>query len=87
MGDPIGEIRWGLVDEEEEPRTGGDGLGRRTNYGFEKRQKELKRQQKKEKKLEAKRLKKEKAAGDPEADSGEADAPEADDGESPEDRP
>ena len=39
------------------------GLARRTNYGFEKRQKELKRQKKREKKLEAKRLKREAAAG------------------------
>jgi hypothetical protein len=40
----------------------GGGLARRTNYGFEKRQKELKRQKKKEKKLEERRAKKQAAA-------------------------
>jgi hypothetical protein len=39
-------------------------LGRRTNYGFEKRQKELKRQKKKEKKLEERRAKKAAAGGE-----------------------
>ena len=34
-------------------------MGRRTNYGFEKRQRELKKQKKKEAKAERKRLKKE----------------------------
>lgn len=34
-------------------------MGRRTNYGFEKRQRELKKQKKKEEKAERKKLKKE----------------------------
>ena len=38
-------------------------MGRRTNYGFEKRQRELKKQKKKEAKAERKRLKKEQEAG------------------------
>lgn len=38
-------------------------MGRRTNYGFEKRQRELKKQKKKEAKAERKRLKKEEEAG------------------------
>ncbi len=38
-------------------------MARRTNYGFEKRQKEVKKKKKKEAKLEKKRLKKEQAAG------------------------
>ncbi|MEZ5063402.1 MAG: hypothetical protein R3B81_01650 [bacterium] len=46
-------------------------MGRRTNYGFEKRQKELKRQKKKEAKLAAKQAKKEAAAGDEVAGDGE----------------
>lgn len=36
-------------------------MARRTNYGFEKRQRELKKQKKKEAKAEKKRLKKEAA--------------------------
>ena len=36
-------------------------MGRRTNYGFEKRQKELKRQKKREKKLEERREQEEKS--------------------------
>jgi hypothetical protein len=39
-------------------------VARRTNYGFVKRQKELKRQQKKEEKAEKKRIKKERTGGD-----------------------
>jgi hypothetical protein len=39
-------------------------MARRTNYGFEKRQKELDRQKKKEAKAEKKLLKKQDAAGD-----------------------
>ncbi len=39
-------------------------MARRTNYGFEKRQRELKKQKKKEKKAEKKRLKKELAEQD-----------------------
>lgn len=39
-------------------------MGRRTNYGFEKRQRELKKQKKKEAKAERKRLKKEGASED-----------------------
>ncbi|MGH7504467.1 MAG: hypothetical protein ACRELX_02400 [Longimicrobiales bacterium] len=42
-------------------------MARRPNYGFQKRQKELKRQQKKDAKAERKRLKKEGAE-----DTGEA---------------
>jgi hypothetical protein len=38
-------------------------VGRRTNYGFEKRQRELKKQKKKEAKAERKRLKKEEEEG------------------------
>jgi hypothetical protein len=38
-------------------------VARRANYGFEKRQKELKRQKKKDRKAEKKRMKKEAAAG------------------------
>ena len=36
-------------------------MARRTNYGFEKRQRELKKQKRKEAKAERKRLKKEQA--------------------------
>jgi hypothetical protein len=39
-------------------------VAKRANYGFEKRQKELKRQQKKDAKAEKKRMKKESGAGD-----------------------
>lgn len=40
-------------------------MARRANYGFEKRQKEIKKQQKRDAKLEKKQLKKEEgAAGD-----------------------
>ena len=53
-------------------------MGRRTNYGFEKRQKELKRLKKREKKLEARRLKKEGGAA-PESAEG-PDAPESAEG-------
>ena len=38
-------------------------MARRTNYGFEKRQRELEKKKKKEAKREAKRLAKEEAAG------------------------
>ena len=37
-------------------------MGRRTNYGYEKRQRELKKQKKREEKAERKRLKREAAA-------------------------
>ncbi len=37
-------------------------MARRPNYGFEKRQRELRKQKKKEKKLQKKLLKKERAA-------------------------
>ena len=49
-------------------------MGRRTNYGFEKRQKEIKRQKKKEKKLEERRARKAGAEGNGEgvAEEGEA---------------
>ena len=43
-------------------------LAKRVNYGFGKRQKELKRQKKREEKAEKKRLKKEAASGDDQAD-------------------
>ena len=43
-------------------------MAARTNYGFQKRQKEIKRQKKREEKAERKRLKKEAAA---EGDQGE----------------
>ena len=43
-------------------RTGERRVGRRTNYGFEKRQRELKKQKKKEAKEEKKRLRKEEEA-------------------------
>ena len=39
-------------------------MARRANYGFEKRQRELKKRKKKEAKAERKRLKREEAAGD-----------------------
>ncbi len=39
-------------------------MARRSNYGFEKRQRELKKQKKREKKAEKKRLKKELANPD-----------------------
>lgn len=39
-------------------------MARRSNYGFEKRQREIKKQKKKEAKAEAKRLKKEAAAAE-----------------------
>lgn len=39
-------------------------MAKRTNYGFQKRQKEIKRQQKKDAKAERKRLKKEEAQSD-----------------------
>lgn len=38
-------------------------MARRANYGFEKRQKEIKKQQKKDAKLEKKQQKKDEAAG------------------------
>lgn len=47
-------------------------MGRRTNYGFEKRQRELKKQKKKEAKAEKKRLRKEEEAMLQAADDGEA---------------
>jgi hypothetical protein len=43
----------GLTDEQ------GESVARRTNYGFEKRQRELKKQKKKEAKAERRRLRKE----------------------------
>ncbi len=55
--------------------TGKDGerrVGRRTNYGFEKRQRELKKQKKKEAKAEKKRLRKEEEAMLQAAEDGEA---------------
>jgi hypothetical protein len=45
-------------------------VGRRTNYGFEKRQRELKKQKKREAKLERKRLKKDEFGNVIEADNG-----------------
>ena len=46
-------------------------MGRRTNYGFEKRQRELKKQKKKEAKAEKKRLRKEEEAMLQAAEDGE----------------
>jgi len=45
-------------------------MARRTNYGFEKRQKELDRQKKKEAKAEKKLLKKTETDGDENAEGG-----------------
>lgn len=47
-------------------------MARRPNYGFEKHQKELKRQKKKEEKAEKKRQRKEEAGGGPEDSNAEA---------------
>ena len=46
-------------------------MARRPNYGFEKRQKELQRQQKNDEKAERKRLKREEEATATESDVGE----------------
>ncbi len=48
-------------------------MARRPNYGFEKRQRELRKQKKKEEKAERKRLKKEAAAAEAQALAGEND--------------
>jgi hypothetical protein len=52
-----------------EPWQGEESVGRRTNYSFEKRQKELKKKKKQEAKAEKRRLRKEakqlEASGDP----------------------
>ncbi|MEX2582819.1 MAG: hypothetical protein WD766_06080 [Gemmatimonadota bacterium] len=48
-------------------------MARRPNYGFEKHQKELKRQKKKEEKAERKRQRKEEAGGVPEGSTAETD--------------
>lgn len=40
-------------------------MARRTNYGFEKRQREIRKKKKREKKAEKKRLKREAERGDP----------------------
>jgi hypothetical protein len=55
-------------------------VGRRTNYGFEKRQRELKKQKKKEAKAERKRLKKEGLGEDVfgEAHGDDVEAPDGD---------
>jgi hypothetical protein len=53
-------------------------VAKRANYGFVKRQKELKRQQRKDEKAEKKRLKKDSAAGDDQP--GVADGDEGDGG-------
>jgi len=55
-------------------------VGRRTNYGFEKRQRELKKQKKKEAKAERKRLKKEELDGEVVGEAADSDV-EASDGE------
>ncbi len=47
------------------PHDGGEWVARKPNYGFEKKQREIKKQKKKEKKAEKKRLKRE-------VDNGEA---------------
>lgn len=51
-------------------------MARRPNYGFQKRQKELKRQQKKDEKAARKRQKKELSEDSPVADSGQDADPE-----------
>ncbi len=56
-------------------------MGRRTNYGFEKRQRELKKQKKQEAKAERKRLKKEEALATSLEDGAEADGTPSDDEE------
>lgn len=56
-------------------------MGRRTNYGFEKRQRELKKQKKQEAKAERKRLKKEEALANGLEDGPEADGTPLDDEE------
>lgn len=49
-------------------------MARRTNYGFEKKQRELKKQKKRERKAEKKRLRKEQAErGGPDQDAAETD--------------
>ncbi len=50
-------------------------MARRPNYGFEKRQRELRKQKKKEEKAERKRLKKEAAAAEAQALAGEHEGP------------
>ena len=52
-------------------------MAKRPNYGGEKRQKEIKRQQKKADKAEKKRLKKEEAGTSDKSGEPAADAPEA----------
>lgn len=47
-------------------------MARRSNYGFEKRQRELKKQKKREKKAEKKRLKKELANPDAQVEGANA---------------
>jgi hypothetical protein len=47
-------------------------MARRPNYGFEKRQRELRRQKKREEKAERKRLKREAAGGDQDQISAES---------------
>ncbi|HEX2091295.1 MAG TPA: hypothetical protein VHG28_02790 [Longimicrobiaceae bacterium] len=57
-------------------------MARRPNYGFEKRQKELAKQQKKEEKAERKRLRKEAGGGEGELfEGGDEDAGPEDDRE------
>jgi hypothetical protein len=52
-------LRWATTSEIK-----GGIMAKRSNYSFQKRQKEIKKQEKKEQKLEKKRMKKEAAAGD-----------------------
>jgi hypothetical protein len=52
-------------------------MAKRTNYSFEKRQKEAKRKKKKLEKLEKKRLKAGGAAGEPVAEETDAATPDA----------
>jgi hypothetical protein len=44
-------------------------MAKRSNYSFQKRQKEIKKQEKKEQKIEKKRMKKEAAAGDDQSEA------------------
>ncbi len=72
-------------------------MGRRANYGWEKRQRELKKQKKKDAKAEKKRLAREAASGDgamdgdgqpiEAADGAQLGNGDADDGDLPEARP
>ena len=62
---------WRGFNEQSGPaRNGGKRVARRSNYGFEKKQREIKKQKKREKKAEKKRLKKELLDPDAPAEGG-----------------